>query len=260
MAAPVVSGSFTPSHSNSSVTHTAPVLTGTVAGELLLALITDRLSSATIDMTTVPTGWTLALGPTRNQTNGLNAWAYWKVATGTDGTPAWTANAAAPNSVQVLRITGYNSTTPIGTGSLGATQTVASATLTFPTVVTSGADSLLVCHAGFQAGQTISAWNSPLIQIYSREGGASANLEGSAGGRGTQALLGNSGSLTATIPATVVAVQQTIIVQSPAVATTDIGLSPDAIISQSNLTGVVGAIQDNPNEPDSSWLTTTAVP
>jgi hypothetical protein len=34
--------------------------------------------------------------------------------------------------------------------------------------------------------------------------------------------------------------------------------SPDALLTQANLTGAVAAIQDDPDSPDASWLTTTS--
>lgn len=91
---------------------------GTVDGDLLVAILGNR--AATKTMSSVPSGWTLITSNTGATNKGM--YAYWKIASSEPSDWTWTWGASGLNAGAVLRINGnFDPITPIDVSNAAAT-------------------------------------------------------------------------------------------------------------------------------------------
>lgn len=254
-----------------STSMTGDIPSGVVTGDLMLAWLFWRSSTATITATP-SAGWNFVRGPDTAGANTATA-VYWKIADGSDtpgSTYVWTISASLTNAVGIARISGHNAAIPIDTTNhFGDTGTATSHS--FPQVTTSGGNRLLVwCSAsGVGAATSTGSVASPLFEMWDIGGlnrwtyGA-FSVQDSAGASSTPTLTTNESlrnSLTTIAIASSANYTQT---ATDTEATTDAYTSaiyrfgtrraPDAILSLQGLTGTVSEIQDDPDSSDSNWL------
>lgn len=213
MAAPTYANALGTVRSNASSTSwVADIPSGVAVDDLMIACIFARSQLATISA--VPSGWNLIRSTTGS---GLSAalWMYWKIATSSDiagSTYTWTG----PNLVTKIvtsRITGHDPTTPVNDSN--GLQNAASTTVTFPAVVTTVADTLIIPWGVTLTNTTAGSWSGSLVERWdSGVAGGSANT--SFGGSQEVAAIGDTGTFTAVIGGSAATLCQTLAIASPA--------------------------------------------
>ena len=133
----------------SALTLTINLPAGTVGGDLMVAGIVVRPSSATI---TAPAGWTLQRRQNNTNPNDLSLAVYYKVAgTSEPASYAWTFSASAGSAGGISSFSGVNTTTPINVeagATTGATQTT---TFNHPGISTTIANTMVVTHYSYSS-------------------------------------------------------------------------------------------------------------
>lgn len=254
----------------SSVTPNTP--TAIQNGDLMLfALLLD---SPTVTVSSIPSGWTLLDSTFSGQ---ATLYTYWKIYDGTIGT--FNFSGTSTHRHTNLRFTSLNTllATPLGGNSEGSA--LASGTVTVPSV-TPTIDGLVITVIG-AASATASQSNSLSTPagLYSIVTGATTGSGGSMyGWIGSFVTAGQIGVATATPSGTltnawdwsaqtIVIASQPLVKNSLAVPAGGASLSPvarkhfiealvpDAVVSQTNLSGAVANVQDDPDAGgDVTWL------
>ena len=134
------------------------------AGDLVIAAVFVRSSTVTL---TVPTGWTLIRQTAGGSSPAMQVNTYRKVlASGETGPWDWGLSASTAWDVIGIRVTGFDTTTPVNTSD-GFIASTSSAAQTAPSVTPTVASCLLV---GFwMVGNSIVSWapaaGNPMVEV-----------------------------------------------------------------------------------------------
>jgi hypothetical protein len=181
--------------SGSTRTMTAPIPTGAVPGDVLVASVGFGLTAATVQPAlTTPAGWTLVTRVNHGTVNALAL--YWHVYSTGDAAPTWNANGPVGGDVSISAYSGISRTKPVDTS---ATNDAGQASVyTAPTLTTTGSNELLVtAFFGHSLGGAATTWTlgSPLVQRVSVNNAGSRSLTA---GDATRPTPGTSPAFTAT--------------------------------------------------------------
>lgn len=245
MANPVWVSSSTPNHTTANVSAVGNVPASVAAGDLLVAQVV-AVSAAGGVVTAHPSGYTEIRTDSIGSVPGRRSTLAWKLATASEGsTHTWTITSAVDATVTITRITGAHSTAPVDDHS---GTTITATTIVSTAVSPTSAEALLLLllvHA--TTGVSYNAV-SGMTERYD------VNTTSRTVALDTEALAasGSTGTRSATATANNAQIAQMVAIKPPAAATR---IAPDAILSQTNLTGVVASIQDDPDSADANWLT-----
>jgi len=117
---------------------------GTLGGDLMVAGIAVRPSSATI---TAPVGWTLQRRQNNTNPSDSSLAVYYRVAgTSEPASYTWTFSASAGSAGGISSFSGVNTTTPINIEASANTGTTSTTNFTAPSVTTTVANTMVVTH------------------------------------------------------------------------------------------------------------------
>jgi hypothetical protein len=232
---------------------TIQALTGLQVGDLQIHVIMTNTAGAS--MTAVPTGFQLFGAVYGNATTGDSVFIYYKYADAADVANTtgftYTANGNFNFVWGTMAIRGMDTSNPFDGTPQVTNEAAATGTHVLPSINTSGADRLLlfVAASGIAAA-VVSTIPANMTTQFDTQAGTNRWLWGgsepdtTAGASGTRTI---TSSVTTTICTLV-----TFAVASPTTPATRI--APDGIISLTNLTGALGDITDDPDNPGTTWL------
>ena len=178
-----------------SITVNAPA--GLVAGDLMLAMISQRTSNLPLDqnMVSTPVGWTLVLSQDDGSTVGMSI--YRKVATASE--PAnftWTLGSSGRTSGAILAFSGVDTTSPIDAS--GSQANLSSTSCTAPSVSTTSTNTMRVVLFSMAQGNTAVNPANGMTQAFSAASGAGPNGVAIGGSYAALSAAGATGSAVST--------------------------------------------------------------
>ncbi len=133
----------------SALTLTINVPAGTMGGDVMVAGIAVRPSSATI---TAPAGWTLQRRQNNTNPNDLSLAVYYRVAgTSEPASYSWTFNTSTGSAGGVSSFSGVNTTTPINVEAAATTGATQTTTFNHPGISTTVANAMVVTHYSYSS-------------------------------------------------------------------------------------------------------------
>jgi len=128
----------------SALTLTINVPAGTLGGDLMVAGIAIRPTSATI---TAPAGWTLQRRQNNTNPNDSSLAIYYRVAgTSEPASYVWTFSASTGSAGGISSYSGVNTTSPINVEAPATTGATSTTSFTAPSVTTTVANTMVVTH------------------------------------------------------------------------------------------------------------------
>lgn len=143
----------TPTNTNTSGTSATIVLTvptGTVAGDVMVAIVSDWTGTGCT--VTTPTGWTL-LQPKVNETTNIGLSVFYKIAVASEPNVTITYSSAQGLAGGITSFSGVSNTTPLSGTPTNSTSAVSTTTPQPPNMTTADDNAMVIpCIAGFASG------------------------------------------------------------------------------------------------------------
>jgi hypothetical protein len=180
----------------SALTLTINVPAGTLGGDLMVAGITIRPTSATI---TAPAGWTLQRRQNNTNPNDSSLAIYYRVAgTSEPASYVWTFSASTGSAGGISSYSGVNTTSPINVEAPATTGATSTTSFTAPSVTTTVANTMVVTHHQYTSSDRFTP-SAGMTEAFDVASLAVANSNGVAITQdyAPQAAIGATGTMTA---------------------------------------------------------------